>query len=275
MVVLEEGGVRFYMDSHLSTQLGMVRGLVEDDDDYVLLVTGQEGAGKSVFAMQVARRLDPGFCLDRVVFNPKDFEKRVLGARPRECIVYDEAYGGLSSSGGLTAISRKLVGLMTQMRQKNLFVIVVLPSLWLLNWYAAVHRSRGLFYVYRNHGKRGYWAYYNSKRKNLLYELPRKLRSRNDVNPNFRGRFLNEYVVDEAAYRRKKALALREKDIVEDEPKYIVQRNVLIYLLNRVHGVTLDVLRKECKERGVVLSKSALGYAVKRVEKHGAEEEEE
>lgn len=91
MVVVGDGDDKYYMDNHLYKQLGKVRGAVEKDDDYVLLVTGQEGAGKSVFSMQVAKRLDPNFSIGNVCFTPDEFERAVMNAGKGECIVYDEA----------------------------------------------------------------------------------------------------------------------------------------------------------------------------------------
>ena len=44
-----------------------------------------------------------------------------------QCIIYDEAFTGYSSRSSLSPINRVLVSLAMQIRQKNLFIIIILP----------------------------------------------------------------------------------------------------------------------------------------------------
>src|SRR3989304_1484455 len=90
---------------------------------------------------------------------------------------YDEAYRGLSSRAAMSQINKLIVSVMMEMRQKNLVAIIVLPTFFMLDRYVAIFRSKGLFHVYQNKGKRGYWLFYNENEKKLLYILGHKLMS--------------------------------------------------------------------------------------------------
>jgi hypothetical protein len=262
VVVIEEQGIKYYMDNKLYKALGTAKKKVQKDDDLVIAVSGGEGAGKSVFSMQLARRLDPSFCLERVCFHAKEFENAVLTAKPNQAIVYDEAFRGLSSRASLSGVNKQLVGLMQEMRQLNLFIIIVLPSFFLLDWYVAVHRAVGLFYVYRKKGRRGYWVYLNRRKKNELYELPRHLRAKRMPTSGFRGRFLEDYVVDEQEYRIKKKKSLRSTSKPEKHDKTMHQRNLLLSLLVKDYGITLREVSEKCKEKGWTVHQSTISKAI-------------
>jgi len=113
------------------------------DFDWVWIVDGVEGCGKSVFALQLAKILDPTFNLSRVCMTPQEFTRAILKAGKGQCVVFDEAFTGLSSRASLTEINRLIVSLMMEMRQKNLFVIIVMPTIFLLDRYVAIFRARG------------------------------------------------------------------------------------------------------------------------------------
>ena len=91
-----------------------------------------------------------------------------------------------------------------EMRQRNLFVIIVMPTIFLLDTYMALWRARGLFHIYTKDGNRGRWVFFNNKSKKELYMRGKKLYSYAKPRSRFRGRFRDQYVIDEKAYRQKK-----------------------------------------------------------------------
>src|SRR3990167_2547064 len=124
----------FYMDTRLHRQLETkVKPalLPQKDEDYVLIVDGEEGTGKSVFAMQLGFFIDPSLTLARIAFTPTEFRKAILSATRGQAVIFDEAYRGLSAKSALTEVNKILVSLMMEMRQKNLFVIITLPTFYL------------------------------------------------------------------------------------------------------------------------------------------------
>ena len=112
--------------------------ITKKDKDYVLLIDGYEGSGKSTFGMQMGKFVDPSLTLDRVCLTADEFKQRILDAKKGQCVIYDEAVTGMSAGNSITRIGKLLKSLMMQMRQQNLFVIVILPSVFELNRYAVL-----------------------------------------------------------------------------------------------------------------------------------------
>lgn len=171
-------------------------------------------SGKSVLGMQMAAYCDPTLTVDRIVFNPKDLKDKIMKAKPYQSIVYDEAYTGLSSRATMSLINRSLISMLAEIRQKNLFVFVIMPCFFDLDKYVALWRSRALIHVYTGKNfERGYFSFFNVQRKKQLYILGKKYYSYGKPRANFIGRFTNRYPIDEAEYKLKKrnSLVVREK----------------------------------------------------------------
>jgi len=237
--VLDKGKIyNYYMDGKLQKQLdGSIKSALHvKDKDWVLIIDGMEGCGKSVFAMQVAKYVDSSFNIDRIAFNGQQFKEIIMKAGKGQAVVFDEAFVGLSSRAALSEINNMLVGLMMQMRQKNLFVIIVLPSFFLLDKYVALWRAKGLFHVYEKDGKRGQWIYLNKNKKKLIYIKGKKTYSYYGIRSGFRGRFIDYYTVDEQEYRKRKGEALESRQKEVKQSKYIYQRDILVLMLRREAG---------------------------------------
>lgn len=227
-----------YMDGYLKTNLDSCKEVIKKDWDMVFAVDGYEGSGKSVLAQQCAKYCDPGFNIERVCFTPKEFVTAIKKAKKFEAIIYDEAYGGMSSRAAMSEVNKSLMGVLAEIRQKNLYVFIVLPCFFELDKYAAVWRSRALLHVYLGEGfQRGRFAFYNMEKKKALYVLGKKFYSYSKPRPNFIGRFTKGYTVDEQAYRQKKleALSAREQEpkSTAKEVRFKDQRDTLIRELSR------------------------------------------
>lgn len=203
--VFEGTPEQYYMDGYLKDNLDTAKRIVREDWDVFGVFDGTEGAGKSVLAQQVAKYCDPTLDLSRIVFTPTQFKKAVREAKKYQAIIYDEAYGGLGSRGTMTQVNMTIVKMLTEIRQKNLFLFIVLPSIFDLDKYAAIWRSRFLIHIYADRDfKRGYFAFYNAEQKKLLYLLGKKYYDYNKPRPAFVSNFPNHYTVDELAYKKKK-----------------------------------------------------------------------
>jgi energy-coupling factor transporter ATP-binding protein EcfA2 len=235
--------VSYYIEDKLKEKLDkrIIPALKQQDKDRIILLDGDEGAGKSTLAVQIGKYVDPSLNLNRIVFTPEEFRDAVFKANKGQCIIYDEAFTGLSSRASLSGINRALISLMMQMRQKNLFVIIVLPTFFLLDKYAALFRSIILIHVYEVKNKRGYFKVYNKRKKKLLYMLGKATYSYyfKKVHTRFMGRFYGKFALGEnmeEKYRKRKEDVLQE---VEKSPmsagqvKYMNQRNIAIYTLRK------------------------------------------
>ena len=218
------------------------------DKDYVMLASGYEGAGKSTWAIQVAKYVDHNFCLDRVVFTPEEFREAVNTASKGQAIVYDEAVTGLTAGGSITKVGRLLKSLMMQMRQKNLFILIVIPSVFELNKYAVLHRAMCLFHILEKKGRHS-WVGYNKKDTKRTYIMGKKTHSMR-VRSRFTGRFYGNLPLDEVLYKKKKQEALDKEDEVQEKVnKFSIQRDYYLKILKDELGTAKKVFdaQKEMK----------------------------
>jgi len=259
----------YYMDGYLNENLKTAKEVIKKDWDMIFAVDGSEGSGKSVLAMQIAYFCDPTFNLDRVVFTANSFRKTIIESKPYQAIIYDEAYTGLSSRSTMGLINRTLVGVLAEIRQKNLFIFVVMPTFFDLDKYVALWRSRALIHVYTSTKfQRGFFSFYNVDKKKAMYVLGKKFYSYSRPRPNFYGRFTNHYVVDEAGYRKKKkeSLSAREKKREELELKKElenalfdkvmetgedIKHGIKMKILNMPEGTYWGKLKKWKEEKGI------------------------
>lgn len=258
-----------YMDNRLNRDIDnkVLPRVKKKDFDQVWVVDGPEGSGKSVFAQQLAKKMDPTFDISRMCMTSDGFTKAVLKAKKGQCVIFDEAFTGLSSRASLSEVNKLLVSLMMEMRQKNLIVIIVMPTIFLLDRYVAIFRSRGLFHVYMKRGKRGRWVYFNNKKKKLLYLLGKKLFSYKEPRSKYRGRFTNQYTINEEEYREKKKEALTNKSRSTKAATFKRQRDVLFWILHKKVYVNQGRISKMCKDVGFKIERNTISEIILEVNK--------
>lgn len=234
MVKIKVGKKEIYYSITLKNNLAIGKKYVEKDWDMVNVVSGEEGVGKSVLAQQIGAFWDPNLNIDSIVFSAEEFKTAVFKAKKKQCIIFDEAHGSLSSRGAMSKINKTLVSLMAEIRQKQLFIIMVLPSFWELDRYIAIFRSRFLIECYSHGFQRGYFKFYSAEKKKKLYMKGKKYYE-NWIKPDFVGRFCKGYYVNEEAYRKKKLESMR-KSFEEKTPTTPIKRHrdILIkYLIDQ------------------------------------------
>lgn len=203
----------FGMDGYLKDNLDAAKKVIKDDWDMLFVIDGAEGSGKSTLAAQMAFYCDPTLTLARYCFSPGKFKQAIMEAEQYQSVVYDEAHSGLNSRATMSLINRTLVSMLTEIRQKNLFVFILLPTFFDLDRYVAIWRSRALIHVYTGKGlERGYLSFYNDINKKRLYLLGKKLYKYGVIKPNFIGRFGKHFPLDAVEYKRLKLQALVSKD---------------------------------------------------------------
>ncbi len=269
-VKIPNSDISYYMNDRLEKNLEtkIIPSLHKKDKDCIIAIDGGEGCGKSTLAMQIGKRVDPTLDLSRIVFDAESFKQAIFKAKKGQCVIYDEAFTGLSSRTSLSGINTALVSLMMQMRQKNLFVILVLPTFFLLDKYAALFRTVALFHVYENKGVRGYFRVYNKSKKKYLYLYGKKDYSytakgkQNEfIKTKFKGRFYGVFALGdekvEDKYRKKKAKALEETQknpLSAGQLKYKDQRDRAIFLLRKFTGKSYQELEEAFLDYDVDIS---------------------
>lgn len=264
----------FYLDGTLYKNLARAKeDIVNDDRDYMFVVDGRERIGKSVFAMQMAFFLDNTLTLDRITFTAAEFKAAVLKAEAGQAVIYDEAMTGLSSKDTMSRVNKSLIEMMAEIGQKNLFIILVIPSFFELAKYAAIHRSDALIHIERGEedGKRGYFKFYNHDTKIFLYQDGKKYYNYKGTKYNFHGRFTNAYVIDERAYRAKKAKSLSQKGA--DEIKEL-EDNRQEWLFNELLSIPHDELSINDRLKILKMPHSTYYYRLQQHKQALAEQEE-
>jgi len=229
--MVEEKKKELFVDNALRTELDRIKEVVtKKDRDFVLIVDGEEGCGKSVLAMQIGKYLDPNLTLDNITFNASQFIERLKTSPKFSCVILDEAYTSASSRGALSEVNRSMVGVATEMRQKNLFVIINLPTFFDLDRYFALWRCRALMHVYFDKkGNRGQYVIFPKSSKKYLYLTGKKFYNYSKPkSPLPACRFNNYYPVDEHAYRVKKSEAFNKRAVSNQARRWREQRNALI-----------------------------------------------
>lgn len=205
------------------------------DRDWVAVVDGEEGVGKSVLAMQIATYLDPSFTLDRIVFSSDDFLKIIKDPKTKKgsAVVLDEAFNAANNRASLTEVNRAMIGVATEMRQKNLFVIMVLPSFFDLDKYFALWRCRALIHVYFTENEDRNYVIFPKDQKKLLYLSGKKTYNYSYPRSPFPPfTFPHYYPVDEEEYRNKKSNAFKKRTVSNQARNWLMQRNAYIkYIL--------------------------------------------
>lgn len=249
--------VNFPIDNILMRLLDKVRYKVEKKDfDYVCVIDGPEGSGKSVLAQQIGAYLDPHFNLDNIVFTAEEFIKKIKDPKTKRgaCIVLDESFNAMNSRASMTEINRSMGAVATEMRQRNLYCIYVLPSIFDLDKQIALHRSSSLFHVYLKDGvERGQFLIFPRSKKLELYLNGKKTYSyAKPKSPYPPCRFTNHYTVDEEEYRQKKANAFTKRTVSNQARNWLNQRNALIKYIYKTMGLSQEELGKLPTNFGVL-----------------------
>lgn len=243
MVKVKINTDEFYIDGILQQNLETAKDIIVKDWDMLFIVDGSEGTGKSVLAMQMAYYCDPTLELDRIVFTSNEFKKAILSAKPYQAVIYDEAYTGLSARATMSLINKTLVSMLAEIRQRNLFVFIVMPTFFDLDKYVALWRSRALLHVYTGDKfERGYFMFFNKTRKKDLYIQGKKFYNYFKPEANFKGRFTNFYPVDEAEYKKKKRESLTEREKKSEEHQ--IRTEIQNAIFQRMMELNEDVLSK-------------------------------
>ena len=145
---------------------GIRKDFLDQENDYLLVVDGREGSGKSSLALQLAEYIDPEFCVSKIAFSGREFLNIIGTVKDGSAVVFDEAAEGLYSAESLTPLNISISKALMISRVKRLFIIIVIPSFFVLNKYVKLFRLGLLLHV----EDRGHVAIY-SHHKNMIRKL--------------------------------------------------------------------------------------------------------
>ena len=126
------------------------RRIVKYNRDYVAVITGMEGAGKSTLALLLGQAIDKNFSMDKIIFDYNDYLNLVLDRTRHDnkesVIMFDETALTSFSRNSQSDDGKDFVQNLIINRYLNNFQILILPSLKWLDVYPREHRTMVLFH---------------------------------------------------------------------------------------------------------------------------------
>lgn len=228
------------MDGKLYNSFKFAKGVMNKKDiDLVILITGYPGTGKSTLATQLATFVDPTFTEERMCVEVEPFIEQIKKAKPRQAVVLDESYETLNSADIRKDVGRALLNLLNVVRQKNLYIFLIIPNFFDLGKQIAVFRSRWLIHCYeKDFGDIGRWACFDRYKKHSLYIKGKRDENYNAIPCNFFGKF-GDHIPSQINY--KKYLKNKRKGLLnislkkEATTNFKIQRDKGIIQLHKHH----------------------------------------
>lgn len=268
-----------YLDGFHKQILLEGKDLVDNKFDFINIVVGHEGAGKTTFVLLSAYYQDPNITLANVVFNSAQFNEIIDEVPDGSVIIWDEAdeLGSHWASNIIITLKRKF----KRIRKKRLSIWLVTPTVFDLNWYFIDHRTNAIWEVYTEGLTRGFWRVWTKKGKNLVIHMGKKWKF---LDPKYQtkfGRFINlpkDFPISIDEYDDKKELAtqevgkesdgLNDKSTVSDTRRYMLKNfyvfckaNALKFSqqeMSEMFGFDRAILSKDFKKMGLIPLKQKL-----------------
>jgi len=221
----------FYMNVMLYNSMTQIREIVKTKDfDYVSIVAGLPGMGKSNFAITLAKFCDENFNVDNIAFTADQFIEKTINAPKGTAIILDESFSSMNSKVSTSKDFLRIINHLQLIRQQNLFIILCLPNFFDLGKAISIYRSMHLFVVYgAEFGKRGEFACFNRDKKRNLYVKGIKYMNYMVETPNFRGKFYQQKAIDDKVYEKLKYEHLKANDEQLTEKKSASAKTIKFY----------------------------------------------
>jgi hypothetical protein len=264
----------------------------EKDKDYLFIIDGIPRSGKSLFTMQLAKAIDPKYDEQQIVYNVNDFINLSLKIGKARAIHLDESYRSASRRKTLSNENERFKTFLDESGQLNHVYLLCTPDFTNLS-YDIIKRSKGLFHIHHDReGRRGFWKFFNIRKMRQIYRLAEKgtYLTEQYTGPliplsSMKGRFYNQYPIDEEKYRVRKEKELfgnneeteaeAKKETKTMITKLILQRTVLIKHITDNKILTLEAIEKLMADNGTTLDKSQMSRHNNKLKKKTEQEEKE
>jgi ABC-type dipeptide/oligopeptide/nickel transport system ATPase component len=100
-----------------------------NNKNFLCTITGPTGSGKTWTALSIAKRLDPEFKVDRIIFKGRELMKLINDGdlKPGSVIVWDEAGIDLSNRNWQSVTNKMLNALLQTFRHRNFILFFTVP----------------------------------------------------------------------------------------------------------------------------------------------------
>jgi hypothetical protein len=206
----------YYLENLLVNKLDIFVERQNKNFDHLILLDGDEGFGKSTFswaiAYYLAEKTGKSFTTQNIFFDA-DKMMEFASKNESQIIIWDEAAIGGMGMQWQSSIQQKLVMALMIARKKKHFWFFLIPKFYKLKDYI-VERAIGLVHVYSpNDMNRGYFVYFNKKRKMMLYNkiMTNKFKHLSYKQHSFHGKFTRtNHIINEDEYEQMKDKAIME-----------------------------------------------------------------
>ncbi len=259
----EEG---FYTSPKLFDKCMNIKKIQKKGWDGILEIDGGRRVGKSTMGMTIGTILDPeNFGIDSIIIGMDDAAEKIENAKEESVLLMDEGVLALSSKDAMKKAHKKLDKIIQIMGQKRLILIIILPSFFELLKSIAVTHSLFLIHCYASPTmERGYFCYFNTKQKKILYEYGKKhYGSYKYPEAEFEDRFIDFQYPFKAEYLKLKKKSLLEALRIDVEDgtganKFMGQRDMLLSLINKKRWLTQLELSDYLTKMGYPLTNTAI-----------------
>lgn len=222
--------------------------------DYVVIVCGAEGGGKSSFVLGICSLASPSFNVNNVIYGYKEFCNFLDTSPPNQAIQIDESADFLMSREAMGKERRDFLKRMMKVRSANHFLVFVISDVTLLERYIKSFRASCLCRIVNKYdiatgdAIRGIVEVYGKKRmKNLPKESNSGSILWHKVRPliteryaPMRGELWEKYLEKKEQYLTEQKIHKQHKtiwnDIAEQYGKKDFKRNVLVKIICTLKG---------------------------------------
>ncbi len=212
---------------------------------------------------------------ENVVFSAEELQERASNLHDKygknQVILYDEGRQGLDSARAMESINKGMSDFFEECGFMGHVIIVVLPSFFKLHEDYAVARSLFLVDVFTDKQyNRGYFNFYNEKQKELLYFFGKKklgvTAKYQSANESFWGKFTIWLPFNKKEYEQMKKDAIDRKRLVRRERNLQLQKDILIFMLNKHYSIPYKEIKSRMKEVGDFdIGERTIGQSIERI----------
>jgi len=104
--------------------------ILRKNKNFLCLIVGKTGSGKSYSALELAKLIDPSFNIDRIVFDAEGFMRLLNSGELKRgnSIVWDECGVSIPSREFMSVLNRSINYILQSFRRENLAVIFTVPD---------------------------------------------------------------------------------------------------------------------------------------------------
>jgi len=240
----------FYLDETLVENLDVIKKRVMSGAwDSKILVCGYSGVGKSHTTQFFARYLCPWFDHTYYCFSVDEFMEKCSTCPEYSSVVLDECFESMNSKAALSREFQKVISFLQIIRQRHLFIFLVLPNFFDLNKSVALYNSSLLVVCYDNLGKRGQYLVFDREKKKNLFIRGHKMMDYSVEEANIRGHVNSTPIIDWKKYEGRKTEHLLQQiksEQKESKSRPSIERDRLISYCKEILGLSVDRLKEIC-----------------------------